>query len=331
VSFAVFVTNELQKAHLCCELFNNDGNDASCSTGLRKGTVALTPNKHGYTLLIFGLYPESIFTHQPVDLVGRWRMRVFSDVPLSDVIDTLHANYTEVDGECTEMDESHQVSRNVLTGSCEAVIVLEVSQPLSLTLIVTEDDVQVSSVRGIGFAVLPSCHIPGEKESVRLIVRGVSSELVTPVSWKLRIFSTAAVNCKEDTAPAEKTAAAIAAWEKKRSVKPTGGKKSEAKGRSGGDGVMLTPPEIDESVFELIEGEGVVLTEGQVEALLPNGDGAEDKAVSESSVVADPGDELRDGLAGLSNKMNETWDQYEAKRSVITKLFTPTPVKVDEK
>jgi hypothetical protein len=38
------------------------------------------------------------------------------------------------------------------------------------------------------------------------------------------------VNCQEDTAPADKTAAAIAAWEKKRGVvKPTSAKKAETK------------------------------------------------------------------------------------------------------
>jgi hypothetical protein len=103
--------------------------------------------------------------------VGRWRLKIFSDVQLSDVVDTLHPNYSEVDGEITEMDESHQINRNVLTGACEAVIVLETSLPLSLTLVATEDEVPINSVRGVGFAVLPSLRLPGEKEPVRLIVK----------------------------------------------------------------------------------------------------------------------------------------------------------------
>jgi hypothetical protein len=332
VSFSLFVTNELQKAHMAVLLFNNDSNDETASSGLRSSSVALTPNKKGYTLLIFGLYSEAIFQSQPVDLVGKWRLRIFSDVQLSDIVDSLHQNYSEVDGEITEMDESHQINRNVLTGACEAVIVLETSLALSLTLIATEDDVPVNSVRGVGFVVLPALHLPGEKEPVRLIVRGISSELVTGFTWKLRIFSTGAVTCKEDTAPADKTAAAIAAWEKKRGApKPTSLKKTEAK-RGTEAPVPLSPPEIDPSVLEKVEGEGVVLTDAQIEALLPGAaEPTEEKASVGEPATGEPGEELRDQITALAAKMGETWDQYEARRAQVTKLFTPTPPKIEEK
>jgi hypothetical protein len=331
VAFALFVTNELQKANMAIILFNNDSDDVTTSTGLRSGSVALTPNKRGYTLLIFGLYTEAIYQHQPVDLIGKWRLRIFSDVQLSDVVDTTHLNYSEVDGECTEIDESHQISRNVLTGSCEAVIVLETSLPLSLTLIATEDEVALNTVRGIGFVVLPSIHIPAEKEPVRLIVRGISSENAVGFQWKLRIFSTGPVTCKEDTAPAEKMAAAIAAWEKKRAVKPVGGKKAELKGRATEAPTALAPPEINPAVLHKNDGEPVVLTEAQIEALLARHVDPEPHPPPAEPPAVEPGEDLRDQIAHLTTKMSEFWDQYEAKRTQITKLFAPTPPKVEEK
>jgi hypothetical protein len=292
--------------------------------------VALTPTKRGYTILIFGLYSETIFQSQPVDLIGRWRLKIFSDVPLSDVVDSIHSHYSEAEGECTEMDESHQINRSLLTGACEAVIVLETSIPISLTLIATEDEVPINSVRGLGFAVLPAIHLPGEKEPVRLIVKGISSENTVGFSWKLRIFSTAPVNCKEDTAPAEKTAAAIAAWEKKRVVKPSPGKKAEPKSRNPDAAVALAPPEIDTLVLEKIDGEPTVLTEAQIEALLQPAAEIPEVVVEKEGAV-DPGEELRDIITALSNKMTESWDQYDLRRGQITKLFTPTPPRVEEK
>ncbi|OHS94201.1 hypothetical protein TRFO_11266 [Tritrichomonas foetus] len=344
VSFAIFVTNLLQRESMAAILYNNDLDDVVSTKGLRCGSVPITPNKRGYTLLIFGLYNDTIFTHQPAELVGKWRLRIFSDVPLSDIVDQPHLNYAEVEGDCTEMDESHQISRHVLTGGCEAVIVLETSQPQSLTLSVIQDDAQLNSVRGVGFAVLPSCHLPGEKEPTRLIIRGVSSENNTGFSWKLRIFSTGAVGIKEDTAPAEKTAAAIAAWEKKRTVKPAPGKKSESKSRGSNSEPQsaLSPPEINEAVLKVIEGEGTVLTQEQILNMIPPPaePSQQDAHATQqlkntpsqlSMVNPDPGDSLRDQIASLTTKMNESWDSYEQHRSQITKLFTPTPPKVDEK
>jgi hypothetical protein len=335
VSFALFVTNEIQKSNMAVLLFNNDTNDANSSKGLRSGTVALTPNKRGYTILIFGLYTETILQYQPVDLIGKWRLRLFSDVPLSDVIDSTHLNYTEVDGECTEMDETHQINRNILTGSCEAIVVLETSLPLSLTLVATEDEVALNTVRGIGWAVLPSVHIPGEKEAVRLIVKGISSEHITGFQWKLRVFSTATVACKEDTAPAEKTAAAIAAWEKKRAVKPVTGKKADAKGKAADTQIPMTPPEIDPSVLRTVDGEPTVLTEAQIEGLIPQPPEPEPPQphghAAPEPTAPEPGEDLRDLIGTLAAKMNDGWDQYEARRAQVTKLFTPTPPKVEEK
>jgi hypothetical protein len=332
VSFALYVTNELQKPHMVALMFNNDSNDTVASSGLRASCIAVTPNKRGYTVLIFGLYPEAIFQTQPVDLVGRWRLKMFSDVQLSDVLDAVHSNYSEVEGELSEMDESHQINRHVLTGACEAVVVLETAVPLSLTLVSTEDDVPVNSVRGIGFAVLPSVRVPGDKEAVRLIVKGISSEVLTGFAWKLRIFSTGVVNCKEDTAPADKTAAAIAAWEKKRGpVKPPPAKKAETK-RGAEVPVLVAPPEIDESVLEEVQGEGVVLTEAQIEALMPAvAEQPDEKAGSGTADAPDPGEDLRDQLTVLTGKMTESWEQYEARRAHVTKLFTPTPPRVEEK
>jgi hypothetical protein len=53
--------------------------------------------------------------------------------------------------------------------------------------------------------------------------------------------------------------------------------------------------------------------------------------VAESPEKADPGEELRDAITALSNKVNESWDQYDLRRAQISKLFTPTPPKVEEK
>ena len=345
VSFAVYITNLIQRERIAAILYNNDLDDVVSSKNLRSGQVPITPNKRGYTLLIFGLYNDTIFTHQPADLIGKWRLRIFSDVQLSDVVDTPHLNYTEVEGDCSEIDETHQISRHVLTGACEAVIVLETSKPQSLTLSIIQDDVQINSARGIGFAVLPSCHIPGEKEATKVIVRGLSSEDNVDFGWKLRIFSTAPVGCKEDTAPAEKTAAAIAAWEKKRSTKPSGGKKSESKSRSSNNDNSgnLSPPEINENVLKIVEGEGKVLTQEEITKMIPPpADSASPqeqqqqhsqniKSTTSVNSVTDPGDNLRELINGLSTKINEAWDQFDQHRAQITKLFTPTPPKVDEK
>jgi hypothetical protein len=250
---------------------------------------------------------------------------------LSDIVDTLHPNYWEVDGDVSEMDESHQINSYVLTGPSEAVVVLETSLPLSLTFMSTEDDVPINTVRGIGFAVLPSVRLPGEKEPVRLIVKGISSELVTGFAWKLRIFSTGVVTCKEDTGPADKTAAAILAWEKKRgAVKPPPTKKADTK-RGAEVPVMVAPPELDESVLDVIDGDGVLLSEAEVEALLPGAIESTEEKPGASGEGADPGEDLRDMLGALATQMGDVWDQHEARRAQITKLFTPTPPRVEEK
>jgi hypothetical protein len=156
--------------------------------------------------------------------------------------------------------------------------------------------------------------------------------LITGFTWKLRIFSTGAVNCREDTAPADKTAAAIAAWEKKRGVvKPTSAKKTEAK-RGAEAPVVLAPPEIDQSVLEKVEGQGVVLTEADIEKLLPGTpEVVEEKGATVDGIMGEPGEELRDQITALAAKMGEAWDQYEGRRTQITKLFTPTPPKIEEK
>ena len=339
VAFSVYVTNEIQKGNMAALLFNNDLNDIISTTNLRSGSVALTPNQRGYTLLVFGLYTESIMSVQPVDLIGKWRLRIFSDVPLSDVVDAAHMNYIEFEGRCNEMDETHQISRNVLMGACEAVVVLETSQPLSLTFQSLVDGEEVNCVRGIGFAVLPSCHVPGEKEQTKLVVRGIASEMVSGVSWKLRIFSTAPVICKEDTAPAEKTAAIIAGWEKKRKEMKTSGKKSELKNRSSDLVMPVEPPELDSNVLSKIEpeeGEGVVMTEEEIAELAPpapapeSGELKDVASTQEITPVADPGEEVREQIAALAAKINENWDHYDQRRAMISKLFTPTP-KAEEK
>jgi hypothetical protein len=252
---------------------------------------------------------------------------------LSDIVDTLHSNYSEVDGELTEMDESHQINRHVLTGPCEAVIVLETSLPLSLTLVSQEDETPMNSVRGVGFAVLPAVHLPGEKEPLRLIIRGISSELTIGFTWKLRIFSTGPVNCREDTAPADKTAAAIAAWEKKRGVvKPSGAKKADAKrGAAVEPPVTIVAPVIDQSILERVDGEGVVLTDAQIEALLPGAAQPTEEKPGPSEPAVESGEELRDQISALAGRLGETWDQYEARMAQVTKLFTPTPPKIEEK
>lgn len=323
VSFALFVSNVNQKKNMAALLFNNDQNDIVTSTNLRSGSVALTPNKRGYTLLVYGLYNDQIFQFQPIDLIGKWRLRIFSDVALSDIVDTPYTFYTEVEGDYTELEESHQINRNVLSGGCEAVVVLETSQPLSLTLISTEDDKQLNCVRGVGYCILPQCKLPGDKEPIRLIVRGITSEPVTGFTWKLRIFSTAQVTCKEDTAPADKTAAAIAAWEKKRTAKPAGTKKSEAKTKSSEPQVVLAPPVIDEHVLKINEGEGVIFTEEQIEQLIPAAENTEQHTPEAPSTEL--GEDLRDQITQLSGKINEEWDQYEQKRIQISKLYTPPP------
>lgn len=335
LSYAVYVTNALQKAHMVAMLFNNDMNDATSTTKLRSEATPLTPNNRGYTLLVFGLYTETIFTSQPADLVGRWRLKMFSDVPLSDIVETAHSNYTEIEGDCCEMDETHQINRNVLTGGCDAVVVLETSQPLSLTLTSILDEAEVNCVRGIGFVILPTCRIPGDKEQSRLIVRGVSTEHVTGFSWKLRIWSTAPVVCKEDTAPAEKTAAAIAAWEKKRSGKAGPGGKSRSSVEAPTTTLKLDPPEFDPKVIATIkaDGEGHVLTEEQLAELNPMvPESTEVQSISEITETAsavDPGDPVREQITALTTMMNDKWDQYDQKRAQITKLFTPTPPKPD--
>ena len=341
LSYAVYVTNALQKAHMVAMLFNNDLNEATSTHKLRSGDTSVSPNKRGYTLLVFGLYTEAIFASQPADLIGRWRLKMFSDVPLSDIVETAHSNYTEIEGECSEMDETHQINRNVLTGSCEAVVVLETSHPLSLTLTSIVDDVEVNCVRGIGFVILPTCRIPGDKEPTRLIIRGVSTEHMTGFSWKLRIFSTGPVVCKEDTAPAEKTAAAIAAWEKKRGAAPPTGKKSDMKSRSSAQApqptLNLDPPEFNPNVIKTIKahGEGQVLTEEQLAQLSPQvPESTEVQSISEiaetaSAVSTDPADPVREQITAYTTMMNDNWDQYDQKRAQISKLFTPTPPKPD--
>lgn len=339
VAFALSVTNEVQKPYMTCIIFNNDLSDATASINLRSGSAALTPNKYGYTLLVFGLYTEAIMSVQPAELVGRWRLSLFSDSPLSDVVDAIHSNYAEIEGDCDEMDETHEFSSTVITGGGDAVIVLETDRPLSLTLIATEDDVEVSCVRGVGFVILPFCRVPGDKDTTRFVIRGISSEMVIGFSWKLRIFSIAPLNCKEDTAPAEKTAAAIAAWEKKRTVtttKPTpAGKRSETKSRTSNDsGGPLGPAEIDDTMLETVSGDGTILAEDQIASLLQTPtESAEPQSIANLEVtsIADPGEELAAQFDELSTQINDQWDQFEQKRSQISKLFTPTPPKADEK
>ena len=264
---------------------------------------------------------------QPTDLVGKWRAKLFSSVQLSDVVNMPHTAYTELDGECNELDENHQIIRHVLTGSCEAVVVLETSKPLSLTLMSQESDKQINSVRGIGFAVLPTVRVPGDKDP-HLIIRGICSENEThPFSWKLRIFSTGQVTCKEDTEPQEKMNQSLSAWEKKRAQRPAGGKKNDAKARSVEPQVVFNgPPVIDESVLSIVgeNEEGEVLTKEQVDQLIPASTSDLDKNEPDSP-TADPGEGLRNQIANLSTKVTEDWENVEQKRTHISKLYTPPP------
>lgn len=337
VSFAVSMTNQHHRDNAACLLFNCDTNDVMPSKNLRSSTVAITPNKRGYVLLVFGLYGENLMGMQCIDLIGKWRARIFSDVPLSDIVDVAHSNYSDVEGDVTELDENHQIQRHVLSGGCECIIVLETSQPLSLTLTVAEEDKPISVVRGVGFCVLPSCKLPTDKDPTRLIVKSVCSENVQNFQWKLRIYSTGNVTCKEDTAPADKTAAAIAAWEKKRSAKPGAGKKSEASKRSVEPQVQLAPPVVDKKVLEVVEcqeeDKAKVLSQEEIDKLLPaQADPLTATTGSESAggnakedTTPELGEDLREGINALSAKVAEEWDQYEQARSQISKLYTPPP------
>jgi hypothetical protein len=322
VSFALFVTNNHHKDAIACMLFNCDTNDIIPSDSLRSSSVAITPNKKGYVLLIFGLYGDSIAGLQPVDLIGKWRVRIFSDVPLSDIVDSTHINYSDVEGDIIELDEGHQIQRHVLSGGCDTVLVLETSLPLSLTVTVTEDDKPINVVRGVGFCVLPSCKLPGDRDPTRLIVRSVCSEEQSNFSWKLRIYSTGNVTCKEDTAPAEKTAAAIAAWEKKRTPKTV--KKSDAK-KNQEQQVALAPAVVDEKVLKIVEGEGNVLSEAQIEELLPAQSEVAAPVDGGDNQPAELGDDLKELVSQLSSKVTEDWESYESLRVQISKLYTPPP------
>jgi hypothetical protein len=177
----------------------------------------------------------------------------------------------------------------------------------------------------------PSCHqsiiqpVRG-RSLIGLIVRGISSENVVGFQWKLRIFSTGPVTWKEDTAPAEKAAAAIAALEKERAVKPVGGKKAEPKGKAIEAPAALTPPGINPAVLHKIDGEQVVLAETQIESLL-----AGRVEPEPHSAAAGPGEDPRDQIAHFATKLSDSWDQYEATRPETTKLLTSTQPKVEEK
>jgi hypothetical protein len=82
--------------------------------------------------------------------------------------------------------------------------------------------------------------------------------------------------------------------------------------------------------LEKIEGAPIVRTEAQIEALLQAGNDAEKRPLSPEG-ERDPGEELRDVISALVVRINEHWDHYDVKRAQITKLFTPTPPKVEEK
>ena len=331
VSFSLYITNPIHKPCVAGMLFNNDSNDIIPTNNLKISSIALTPNKKGYTLLIFGLYDDSILNYQSTDLIGKWRLKIFSDVQLSDIIDVSHLNYTEVEGENTELDENHQIQRHVLTGGCESVIVFETSSALSLTIIASEDEKQLNIIRGVGFCVLPTCKIPNEKENIRLIVRSISSEQITGFTWKLRIFSTSPVNCKEDTAPAEKTAAAINAWEKKRNAKPQGNRnKPDPKTKIIEPPVILNPPILDENVIFYQKGDPIVLSEQQIDEMIPPQIPEIQKEIENENII-ELGDDLRENLLNVYNKMNDDWDNLESRRNQITKLYVPPSPKSEEK
>ena len=105
----------------------------------------------------------------------------------------------------------------------------------------------------------------------------------------------------------------------------------------------MSPPEINENVLKIVDGECKVLTKEEILKMIPPpSDSPSEKenahnsqnlksTTSLNSVNNDPGESLREQINGLSAKMNEAWDQFDQHRAQITKLFTPTPPKVDEK
>lgn len=324
VSFAVSITNQNHLLSTAALLFNCDTNDIIVSDQLRSAGVPVTPNSRGYVLLIYGLYNENIFNVQPVDLIGKWRARIFSDVPLSDVVDTYNGTYCEVDGESGELDETHLIQRHVITGGCDSVVVFECSIPISLTLIASEEDEIINEVRGVGFAVLPNVKLPIDKDPTRVIIKSICSEVPeTSFQWKLRIFSTAPVVCKEDTLPAERIAAVISGWEKKRNAKQVG-KKNDIKSKSSSDLAQLASPVIDETCINTIEGEGIVLSEERIQELLPS-PASEAPADKNSDDVADIAEEFKEHVNSLFNKLTEEWDLGEQARQSVSKIYTPPP------
>jgi hypothetical protein len=147
--------------------------------------------------------------------------------------------------------------------------------------------------------------------------------------WILPTFKS--VTWKEDTAPAEKTAAAIAALEKEGAVKLVGEKKAEPKGKAIEAPAALTSPWINPAVLHKIDGEPVVLAETQIESPLAGRVEPDPHSAAAELPTAGPGEDLRDQIAHFATKLSDSWDQYEAARTETTKLLTSTQPKVEEK
>lgn len=329
ISYTVTISNPNHSKYIACFICNLDTNDIVSSTELGSGSILITPNNRGYSLFIYGLYPEVINSFGPADLIGKWRARIYSDVTLSDVVDIRPTVYNEVEGEILYLDETHLIQRHVITGGCEATIIFETSQPLSLTLILQEDENIINEVRGVGFCVLPSVKVPGDKDSKRVIIRSICSEKPqNGFNWKIRIYSTSPVVCKEDTQPAERIAAIIASWEKKRNVKPVG-KKGESKVKSSETGQSSPAAVLHENVLNIVQGEATVLTEEQINAILP---GSSTDLLQENNIDSgstDLGEDFREGINALISKINDNFDNIEGGRTQISKLYTPPPPKVE--
>jgi hypothetical protein len=67
IFFALYVSNPLHRDSVAGILFNGDTNDVIYSSDLHCGSIAITPIKRGYSVLIFDLYSDRILGTQPVD------------------------------------------------------------------------------------------------------------------------------------------------------------------------------------------------------------------------------------------------------------------------
>jgi hypothetical protein len=322
LSYSIFLSNPEHEPYVCGLLVNNDTNEFFPSDKLRQSTLGLTPNQRGYSLAIFGLYNDLINRLSQLDLVGKWRLKLFSDSPITEYSNFVFPVYNDIEGENSQLDETHIFIQYVLTGGCDAFLVLETSQALSLTLTSCEDEREVNTMRGAGFVFLPLCKIPGEKEQKRFTVKGIVTETIHSFSWKVRIFSNAPVTVREDTATSEKITAVIAAWEKKRPPKPVT-KKTDSKGKAV-DIVSFTC-DVDEDLLDIEEGEVKVYEEDQMEEFfrIPP-----EEAAAESQSL-EIGEDIKEKIVHASSLIQDDWDEFEAAHLQVGKLYTPPETKSD--